>query len=118
MARPTDAQVAAMLREMDDLLLTVDAELSHAITSTGLGRIRTSQGRARAMAEQLDQPRELPRYGVTWDGDPRRPIHSPRPDGYWTPWHVAMGHPSMPEAEGSTLPPRPVPIVPPLEPLP
>ena len=34
---------------------------------------------------------ELVRYGVTWDGSPDKPLLTPMPDGYWTPWHVAAG---------------------------
>ena len=29
------------------------------------------------------------RYGVAWEGDPKRPTHKEMPDGYWVPWHVA-----------------------------
>ena len=29
------------------------------------------------------------RYGVSWEGDPKIPIHKEMPDGYWVPWHVA-----------------------------
>lgn len=32
----------------------------------------------------------LPRYGVTWDGTPGQPLLTLRPDGYWTPWHLAV----------------------------
>lgn len=33
---------------------------------------------------------ELPRYGITWQG-PQLPISVPMADGYWTPWHLAIG---------------------------
>ena len=29
------------------------------------------------------------RYGVAWEGDPKRPTHKQMPDGYWMPWHMA-----------------------------
>jgi hypothetical protein len=29
------------------------------------------------------------RYGVAWEGDPKRPTHKEMQDGYWVPWHVA-----------------------------
>lgn len=29
------------------------------------------------------------RYGVAWEGDPKRPTHKEMPDGYWAPWHVS-----------------------------
>lgn len=29
------------------------------------------------------------RYGVAWEGDPKRPTHKEMTDGYWIPWHVA-----------------------------
>ena len=29
------------------------------------------------------------RYGVAWEGDPKRPTHKEMSDGYWVPWHVA-----------------------------
>jgi hypothetical protein len=32
---------------------------------------------------------DLVRYGVTWDGRRDQPLLTPRPDGYWTPWHIA-----------------------------
>jgi hypothetical protein len=32
----------------------------------------------------------LIRYGVTWDGSPGQPLLTPMPDGYWTPWHIAL----------------------------
>lgn len=50
-----------------------------------------------------DQPSAaLPRYGIRWNG-PQGPIAVPMPDGYWTPWHLATGMPSLgplpPESE-------------------
>lgn len=31
----------------------------------------------------------LPRYGLRWNG-PSEPVSVPMPDGYWTPFHVAL----------------------------
>jgi hypothetical protein len=34
----------------------------------------------------------LPRYGMTWQlSKPSQPLLTPMPDGYWTPWHLAVG---------------------------
>jgi hypothetical protein len=44
----------------------------------------------------------LVRYGVTWDGRKTTPLLTPMPDGYWTPWHIAVEctHPApVPVAE-------------------
>ena len=41
---------------------------------------------------------DLVRYGVTWDGSPDKPLLTPMPDGYWTPWHLAA------------QPPQPIPL--------
>jgi Site-specific DNA methylase len=43
---------------------------------------------------RTNQDKTLPRYGIQWNG-PQEPIATPMPDGYWTPWHLAMGLPSM-----------------------
>jgi hypothetical protein len=40
------------------------------------------------MAHSVDRF-DLVRYGVTWDGSKDKPLLSRRPDGYWTPWHIA-----------------------------
>ena len=31
---------------------------------------------------------DLPSYGLEWKG-PTEPVAVPKPDGYWTPWHLA-----------------------------
>jgi hypothetical protein len=35
------------------------------------------------------QHHALPRYGLRWSG-PGEPVSVPMPDGYWTPFHVAL----------------------------
>ena len=36
-----------------------------------------------------EDPVVLERYGIQWTG-PRTPISVAMPDGYWTPWHLAV----------------------------
>ena len=115
MTRPTNTEIAALLREVE---LFVESAMMQFDRPDTLIHLATIHSRIRAMAEMLEQPRDLDRYGVNWEGIPANPLLVPMPDGYWTPWHVAMGHPSMPQPGGSTLAPRPAPVVPPLEPLP
>jgi hypothetical protein len=38
---------------------------------------------------------DLVRYGVTWEGSKDKPLLTPRPDGYWTPWHIAAQLPQV-----------------------
>jgi hypothetical protein len=40
--------------------------------------------------ETFAQTQHLPRYGVTWQGGKNEPLHTEMPDGYWTPWHIAV----------------------------
>jgi hypothetical protein len=39
-------------------------------------------------------PRDLVRYGVTWPCVAGEPLLTPMPDGYWTPWHLAVETPT------------------------
>ena len=38
---------------------------------------------------------DLVRYGVTWEGQSNQPLLTPMPDGYWTPWHLAVEAPTV-----------------------
>lgn len=40
----------------------------------------------------LRASRPLPRYGLRWTG-PDQFVCEPMPDGYWTPWHLAVAAP-------------------------
>lgn len=70
--------------------------------------VATAAYRAGARAALAAEPGEgaslssLVRYGVTWDGRKTTPLLTPMPDGYWTPWHIAVEctHPApVPVAE-------------------
>ena len=58
--------------------------------------VATAAYRAGARAALAAEPGEgaslssLVRYGVTWDGRKTTPLLTPMPDGYWTPWHIAV----------------------------
>lgn len=45
---------------------------------------------------------DLPRYGLQWNG-PERPVATPMPDGFWTPYHVAADHIEALERENTQL---------------
>ncbi len=58
-------------------------------------RIRQLEAKLEAIAARPAAPQvgeaPLTRYGVTWEGGKDEPLLTPMPDGYWTPWHLAVG---------------------------
>lgn len=111
------AAIVSRLRELADAVTrgpdAIRQECSMRVPAEPLRDADLVLSSAADWIEQQMQRPALVRYDFDYEagfgsGDNYRLI--PMPDGYWTPWHIAMGLPSMPQREGSTLPPRPAPL--------